>query len=107
MCDSKKIDTVTAALKLRFNRDADPAQPSAEWRRRLDARLAEIRPERDGGSPFVHYEKQIWRAGWISFAASMAALLLFCLLNLQSLRQSAVDEALRHLYGNIIVENEL
>lgn len=107
MHDSEKIEKVTAAFKLGFTRESDPAEPSAEWRSKLDARLAELRPEQDGGSPFVRYEKQIWRAGWISFAASMAALLLFCLLNLNSLRQSAVDETLTRLYKNIIVENGL
>jgi len=107
MHDNEKMKKVTAAFKLRFNRESDPVEPSADWRNKLDVRLAEIRPEQDGGSPFVHYERQIWRAGWISFAASMAALLLFCLLNLYSLRQSSVDKAIRHLYGNIIVENEL
>jgi len=107
MHDNEKMEKVTAAFKLEFNRESDPVEPSAEWRRKLDIRLAEIRPEQDGDSPFVHYEKQIWRAGWISFAASMAALLLFCLLNLNSLRQSPVDETLSRLYRNIIVENGL
>lgn len=106
MRDEKTIEKVTAALRIRFTREPDPVQPSATWRRELDARLAKISTEMEDAGSFTRYEKQIWRAGWISFAASMAALLLFSLLNVYSLKQSAVDRAIIRLYGNIIVENE-
>lgn len=105
MRDKETVENVAAVFKLRFARGAEPVCPSAEWRSRLDAELAEIRPEPLADSPFVRYEKQIWRAGWISFAASMAALLLFGLVNVWSLRQSTVDETLSNLYGNIIIES--
>lgn len=107
MHDKQNIEKVAAAFKLGFNRESDPVRPSADWRRKLDARLAETGPEPAANPPFARYETQIWRAGWISFAASMAAVLLFCLLNVYSQKQSAVDETLSRLYGNIIVENGL
>lgn len=105
MRDKETIEKTAAVFKLRFDREPGPVPPSAEWRSRLDAELAEIRPEPLPDSPFVRYERQIWRAGWISFAASMAALLLFGLFNGYSLKQSAVDETLSRLYGNIIIES--
>jgi len=107
MRDNEKTEKVTAAFRTHFMQRPASVEPSAEWRRKLDSRLTDIRLESGGDLSFARYEKQIWRAGWISFAASMAALLLFSLLNVYAMKQSTVDDAISHLYGNIMVENEL
>lgn len=102
------IEKVEQAFKVNFTECAPDCAPSAKWRDNLLAELNGLDSEQAGEELMLRKcEERIWRAGWISFAASLAALLLFSLIYLYFLKQSFSDRAVAHVYNNIMIESEL